>query len=72
MPHIAYQNGEKVYQWDNGIVAHSYKYFIQQYDLELLAIVFWGLCLAGLVYLLISSGFIQKAITKHKERRQQA
>ena len=71
VPHVIYQNGEKVYHWDSGVVARSYKYFIQQYDLELLAIVFWGLLLAGLVYLLISSGKIQKAVRKHKQRKKQ-
>lgn len=71
VPHITYQNGGIIYEWDSGIVARSYKYFIQQYDLELLAIVFWGLLLAGLVYLLISSGKIQKAVRKHKQSKNQ-
>lgn len=71
VPQIIYQNGEKMYQYDSNFVARSYKYFIQQYDLELLAIVFWGLLLAGLVYLLISSGKIQKAVMKHTQRKKQ-
>ena len=72
VPHIVYQNGEKVYQWDSTIVARNYKYFIQQYDLELLTILFWGLFLAGLIYLIISSRVIQNAAAKHKNRGQQA
>ena len=69
VPQIQYQNGEMVYHWNSGFVGHSYKYFIQEYDLEFLAILFWGLLLAGLVYLFISSGIIQKAIAKCKNRR---
>ena len=72
VPHVTYQNGEKVYQYDSGIVARSYKYFIQQYNLELLAIVFWGLLLAGLIYLFINSSTIQKAAAGYKKRRKQA
>ena len=70
VPHVMYQNGEKVYYWDSSVVARSYKYFIQTYDLEFLAIVFWGLLLAGQIYMLISSGIIQRVATKQKERRQ--
>ena len=71
VPRVIFQNGEKIYQYDSGSVARSYKYFIQTYDLEFLAILFWGLLLAGLVYLLISSGKIQKAVRKHKQRKNQ-
>lgn len=71
VPHVIFQNGEKIYQYDSGVVARSYRYFIQEYDLEFLAILFWGLLLAGLVYLLISSGKIQRTVSKHKQRENQ-
>ena len=55
VPHITYQNGEKWYHWNSGLTGRSYKYFIQQYNLELLTILFWGLFFAGLIYIIARS-----------------
>lgn len=69
VPHITYENGEKWYHWNSG-PGRSYKYFIQEYNLGFLTILFWGLFLAGLIYIFANNGKIKKAFTKHKEKKQ--
>lgn len=71
VPHISYENGEKCYDWSSEFTGRSYKYFIQEYNLEFLAILFLGLFLAGLIYIFANSDKIKKAFTKHKEKKQQ-
>ncbi len=71
VPHITYENGKKWYHWNSGLTGRSYKYFIQEYNLEFLTILFWGLFLAGLIYIIANSGKIKKAFTEHKEKKQQ-
>ena len=49
VPHITYENGQKMYHWRSNLTGHSYKYFIQEYDLEFLTVLFWILFILGLV-----------------------
>lgn len=49
VPHINYENGHKMYHWRSNLTGHSYKYFIQEYDLEFLTVLFWILLVLGLV-----------------------
>mgnify|MGYP003304444251 FL=1 len=49
VPHITYENGQKMYQWRSNLTGHSYKYFVQEYDLEFLTVLFWILLVLGLV-----------------------
>lgn len=49
VPHITYENGQKMYHWRSNLTGHSYKYFIQEYDLEFLTVLFWILFIFGLV-----------------------
>ena len=49
VPHITYENGQKVYHWRSNLTGHSYKYFVQEYDLEFLTVLFWILFVLGLV-----------------------
>ena len=49
VPHITYENGQKMYHWRSNLTGHSYKYFIQEYDLEFLTVLFWILFVLGLV-----------------------
>lgn len=72
VPHITYENGEKWYNWNSGITGHSYQYFIQEYNLEFLAVLFWGMLLAGLIYIISNNDKIKKAIAKPKEKKQKA
>ncbi|MDO5734785.1 MAG: hypothetical protein Q4P08_06640 [Eubacteriales bacterium] len=53
LPFIFYKGGEKWYRWDPDFTGRSYKYFIQEYNLELLTIFFWTLVILGVIALLI-------------------
>ncbi len=53
IPFVTYENGKKIYEWKPDFTGRSYKYFIQEYNLELLAIVFWILLIAGVIMLII-------------------
>ena len=68
MPYISYENGEKVYTWRGNLTGHSYKYFIQEYDLELLVLLFSGLLLVGLIYILMHSHKAKEVIAKFKDK----
>ena len=52
VPHISYQGGEKWYTWRSDLTGHSWKYFIQAYDLELLTALFCLLLAGGIVLFL--------------------
>lgn len=71
VPHIAYENGEKWYHWNSRITGHNYKYFVQEYDLEFLTFLLWGLFFAGLMYYFANSDRINKAVINYKEKRRQ-
>lgn len=71
IPHITYENGEKLYHWNSGLTGRSYKYFIQEYNLEFLTILFWGLFLAGLIYVFANSSKVKIAFIKRKGKQQQ-
>lgn len=71
IPHITYENGEKWYHWNSGITGRSYKYFIWEYNLELLTILFWGLFFAGLIYIVAGSKKYKNMVANYKEKRQQ-
>ena len=68
VPYISYENGEKVYTWRGNLTGHSYKYFIQEYDLELLVLLFSGLLLVGLIYILMHSHKAKEVIAKFKDK----
>ncbi len=68
VPHIIYENGKKFYQWSSGLKGHSYKYFIQEYNLELLTALFGVLFLIGLIYVLFSDNNIKKLTDKIREK----
>ena len=63
VPYITYENGTKWYHWNSGHTGHSYKFFIQQYDLVFLTVLLWGLFLAGLIYCCVTSAKIRNAVT---------
>ena len=72
VPHITYlENGKKWYSWGSDLTGHSYKYFIQQYNLEFLTILFWGLFFAGLIYIVAGSKKYKNMVANYKEKRQQ-
>lgn len=61
-------DGNKRYNYGN-LTGHSYKYFIQTYDLEFLTAIFWILFAAGLIIAFMNRKKINEAIVKHKEKK---
>ena len=51
-PVISYEAGEKVYHWVGGHTGYSYRYFLQEHHLTLVAAALWLLFAAGLILLL--------------------
>lgn len=52
VPYITYENGKKWYTWNGAVTGRSYWYFIQEYDLLFLTVLFWLLFLGGMLYFL--------------------
>ena len=50
VPHITHENGEKWYHWRND---YSYKYFIQQHNLEFLTVIFCFFVVFALIVALV-------------------
>lgn len=69
VPRITYVYGKEYQTWSAGYTGRSYKYFIQQYDLEFLTGLFWGLFLVGVIYIFVTSDRVRKAVAKHKKQR---
>lgn len=69
VPHTVYRNGKRMYEFTPEFTAHSYKYFLREYNLEFLTILFWGLVLAGLVYIFATGKTVKKAVEKHREKK---
>ena len=69
IPNITYENGEKWYTFSSGITGYSYKYFVQEHNLELLITIFWILVIIGFVAAFVSREKIQKAADKIKNIR---
>lgn len=49
IPYITYENGQKMYHWTNELKGRSYKYFVQEYDLEFLILLFLAAFILGIV-----------------------
>ena len=48
VPIVERQNGVTRFIWNSAITDHSYKYFVQEYDLEVLSAALWLLIALGL------------------------
>lgn len=66
VPHIRYENGVKMYQW-NG-TGYSYGFFIQEHNLEFLTAVFWILFVVGLAVAFVNREKLKETVAKHKKR----
>ena len=58
VPFITYQNGKKWYNWDSNHVGYSFRYFVQNYSLELLVALGVVLLIVGIY--LITGGWLTK------------
>lgn len=69
IPHIIYENnGKRIEHWISDLKGHSYKYFIWEYNLEFLTLLFWGLVLTGLIYTATHNDKIRKVFKNCKEK----
>ena len=66
VPHITYENGQKMYHWRGDLTEHSYKYFVQEYDLEFLTVLFWILLVLGLATAFVPKEKLKIAFNKLK------
>lgn len=48
VPHISYRDGSTWYTYSSELTGRSYRYFIQEYELEFLTLLFWSMFLGGL------------------------
>ena len=54
------KNVNELYYWDGAIRRHSYIDFIQYYDLEFLAAIFWILFVVGLIVAFVNRKKLMK------------
>ena len=66
VPHITYENGQKMYHWRGDLTGHSYKYFVQEYDLEFLTVLFGILLVLGLATAFVPKEKLKIAFNKLK------
>ncbi|MBQ6897273.1 MAG: helix-turn-helix transcriptional regulator [Oscillospiraceae bacterium] len=66
VPHITRENGKKMYHWRGDLTGHSYKYFVQEYDLEFLTVLFWILLVLGLAAAFVPKEKLKIAFNKLK------
>ena len=68
IPYVTYdKDGNKWYNYGK-LTGRSYKYFIREYSLEFLTIIFWILFAAGLIVAFVNRKRIKEVIAKHKEQ----
>ena len=60
IPYSSIQNGHRVFEWNSNQVAHSFRYFVEHYDLQFLMILSWIAVVVGIIWLLFSMGVFRK------------
>ena len=60
IPYSSIQNGHRVFEWKSNQVAHSFRYFVEHYDLQFLMILSWIAVVVGIIWLLFSMGVFRK------------
>jgi len=67
IPRIKYSEaGEKLYTWSGDFKGYNYKYFIQEYNLEILTTIFWLLAIIGLMVAFVEKEELNTAFIKLK------
>lgn len=64
---IIYYGPDGFSHWD-GTYGVSYKYFIQEYDLNALVWLFWLMALAGIIYLIVTNEKVKPYLKKFRGR----
>ena len=70
VPYMTYENGEKWYNWSSGYTGYSYKYFVQEYNMEFLTTLFLIFILGGLIVAFVPKETFKKAAVIIKNIRQ--
>lgn len=65
-PYITYEQGKRIYHWENGHMGYSYIYFVREHNLEFLTAVFWVLFAAGILAAFII-GRKRRSMTENRE-----
>jgi len=69
IPRITYsETGEKWYTWSNEFKGNSYKYFIQEYSLELLTTIFWFIAISGLILAFVKKEKLKTTLNTIKDK----
>lgn len=69
VPIIQYDEDEtKWYNWNSDYTDHSYKYFVQTYDLEFLTAIFWILVITGLIIAFLNKDKLKSLFNKLVEK----
>lgn len=69
IPRITHENGQKMYNWIGEMTGHSYKYFVQEYDLEFLIVFFLGVFVLGLLTAFVPKEKIKKFFSKFRNKQ---
>lgn len=69
VPYMTYEDGEKWYTWSGDHMGYSYKYFIQEHNLEFLTVLFWMLVIAGFMIVFLNKNKVKTVLSKWKEKR---
>src|SRR6056297_798289 len=69
IPRITYsETGEKWYTWSNEFKGISYKYFIQEYRLELVTTIFWFIAISGLILAFVKKEKLKTTLNTIKDK----
>ena len=68
VPMVTRQDGITMYTWQSNLTGHSWRYFIQTYDLELLTALFFLLSAGGVILFLASWPPVRARVSRFFER----
>lgn len=68
VPMVTRQDGITMYTWRSNLTGHSWRYFIQTYDLELLTALFFLLSAGGVILFLASWPPVRARVSRFFER----
>ncbi len=68
VPRRVMVDGVLVYEWRGDHLGRSYKYFIDEYELEFLVFLGWALFLAGLIYIILKNSKVKNWLKKLREK----
>ena len=70
VPRAVHRNGETWYELSSGLTGYSYKYFVQEHNLEFLTAVFYLLIAAGLAIAFVNRDRLREKLCRRKKRNE--